>query len=398
MKKCIAFVLLCCVGLPAFTEIFRFKYWEDEKYKIVTTVSEKVYINGSFSHQADILNKISIHVADVDNGSGLLQATFQTSERASGSTEVYQWSQEYTSIFWRDEFGAFDIEPHYYMPVVRDVPSFPEHDIKPKQTWSAEGSEAHDFRNNFQISEPFTFPIYVTYTYTGKEQQDGKTLDVISIKYSVFHRTDTVSAGNQLYPTRISGYSHQVLYWDNALGRPRSYDEQFEFILDLSTGDSVMYKGTAHGDVFPSPHMDREQEADNIREKLSQEGVKDANVSTNEEGVTITLENIQFLPDSAILRAQEKGKLKTIAKILTEYPERDILVEGHTALAGTPQGRQELSEERAKAVADYLLSLGVRDAEHIITRGMAAREPIADNATEEGMRKNRRVEITILEN
>jgi outer membrane protein OmpA-like peptidoglycan-associated protein len=398
MKKIPILLLLILVALPGFSEVFRFEYWKDEKYKIVTTVDEKVYINGTFSHQADILNKISIRVSDVDEGSGLLQATFQTSERAAGSSEVYQWSQDYTSIFWRDEYGRYDIEPRYYMPVVRNVPTFPERDIQPKQTWSAQGSEAHDFRKNFNIAEPYTFPIYVTYTYTGKESREGRTLDVISIKYSVFHRTAQIPPGSSLFPVRISGYSEQVLYWDNKLGRPRGYDEQFEFVIDLSTGDNVTYKGTAHGDVIPSPHLDREEEAEKIREKLSEKGVENTDVGANEEGVTITLENIQFLPDSAILREEEKEKLGTIAEILMEYPERDILVEGHTALAGTPQGRQQLSEERARAVADYLLSLGVKEAEHLITRGMAAREPIAENTTAAGMRKNRRVEITILEN
>jgi outer membrane protein OmpA-like peptidoglycan-associated protein len=57
-----------------------------------------------------------------------------------------------------------------------------------------------------------------------------------------------------------------------------------------------------------------------------------------------------------------------------------------------------LSERRARAAANFLLSIGARKAAQVTVRGMGAGSPVGDNSTEEGMRKNRRVEITILEN
>jgi len=87
-----------------------------------------------------------------------------------------------------------------------------------------------------------------------------------------------------------------------------------------------------------------------------------------------------------------------IAEILKRYPDRDILVGGHTALAGTAEGRQKLSEERAAAVAEYLIDRGARTDTQIVVRGYGAEKPLADNSTEAGREKNRRVEITILEN
>lgn len=75
------------------------------------------------------------------------------------------------------------------------------------------------------------------------------------------------------------------------------------------------------------------------------------------------------------------------------------MVSGHTALAGgTDQSRMELSSERAGAVAAYLLKNKVRTRERVMVRGFGSNKPIADNRTEDGKRKNRRVEITILEN
>ncbi|MFW5769781.1 MAG: OmpA family protein, partial [Spirochaetota bacterium] len=158
------------------------------------------------------------------------------------------------------------------------------------------------------------------------------------------------------------------------------------------------YIGTAEAEVIESEKLDRGKAAADIRRRLEEEGY-DTGVTETEKGVTITLENIQFLPDSSVLIESEQKKLTLIADILRkEYPERDLLITGHTALAGTPEGRQTLSERRAAAVANFFLSLGVRDEEEMITQGMGAREPVADNSTERGMRRNRRVEITILEN
>jgi outer membrane protein OmpA-like peptidoglycan-associated protein len=117
-----------------------------------------------------------------------------------------------------------------------------------------------------------------------------------------------------------------------------------------------------------------------------------------DEGITISLENIQFQPDSAVLLAVEKEKLDKIGEILEGFADRDILVGGHTALAGSAAGRMKLSQERAGAVADYLISRGVRTASHVVVRGYGAERPVADNRTAEGMRRNRRVEITLLEN
>jgi len=144
--------------------------------------------------------------------------------------------------------------------------------------------------------------------------------------------------------------------------------------------------------------LDRERLANEITGEINRLAIPDVNVRTVDEGVSISLEDIGFYPDSDVLLPGELAKLDKIAEILKRYPERDILVGGHTALAGTSEGRMKLSTDRAKAVTDYLLSKNVRTADRIVIRGYGAQKPVADNSTEEGRRKNRRVEITILEN
>ncbi len=390
------FILISILTL--YSETFKFSYSVDDRYRILSKVDEHVYVNGEYSHRADILNKITVHVTDADEQGGHISSVFQTSERSSGSTGVYQWATDYDSEFIRDEFGKYTIAPEYYMPVVRDVPVFPDRDLQPGDTWTWKGEEVHDFRKNFGIPDAFHIPIYVNYTYLGKGLYDGIEYDRFSVKYNIFFRPSVPSGANGLYPARISGSSDQVVYWDAALGRPQAYKESFEFAFDLSNGESVEYTGISEAYIIDSPKMDKKAVAEGIQKTIDDKGLADTDVEVSDEGVKITLSNIQFSPNSSRLLDKEKIKLDQIAEILCEYPDRDILVEGHTAMAGTASGRQKLSEDRARAVADYLLSIGCKKEEQVIMRGYGAERPVADNSTEAGMQKNRRVEITILEN
>jgi outer membrane protein OmpA-like peptidoglycan-associated protein len=142
---------------------------------------------------------------------------------------------------------------------------------------------------------------------------------------------------------------------------------------------------------------EREILADEIRVDLEERGVEDTSVRADEAGITIALSNIQFMADSTALTASERTKIIQIGEILSRYPRRKIAVEGHTALAGSEEGRRRISTERAQAVADFLVSFNVRRREDITVRGWGAERPIADNANPEGQALNRRVEIIILD-
>jgi len=140
----------------------------------------------------------------------------------------------------------------------------------------------------------------------------------------------------------------------------------------------------------------RDLTAEEITAQLKELKVENASVRVTEEGVTISLSNIQFLANSVELPEKEKSEIAEIARILKSIPGRKILISGHTALAGTEQDRLRTSRERAQAVADYLVLLGARKADEIIVKGYGSERAIADNSTPEGMALNRRVEITLL--
>jgi len=384
-------------------DFFEYRHIPGARYRILSVIDEAVLVNGVLSHRAEILNRIAVEVVDVQDGKGQLKATFQTSERliydSFGGTQSatgFEWAREYESEFERDRLGYLTIDPRYYMPVVRNVPVFPDRELQLLDRWSAEGHEVHDFRDAFGIEEPYRIPFTANYQYIGEREWKENTYPAFSVEYRIASRPPAVRG--RIFPTRITGDFAQIVYWDHEHGQPVAYEETFRIIFEMSDRRTIEFRGRAHAEFIESEYMDKEQIASNIIDEINRLEIPDVNVRVVEEGISISLEDIGFYPDSAIMLPGELEKLDIIANILLLYPDRDIMVGGHTALAGTAEGRMRLSIERARAVADYLLSKNVRTADRVIIRGYGAEMPIADNRTQEGMRRNRRVEITLLEN
>lgn len=393
------FALFFIIGnLFVCAEEFRFKYSQGDSYRILSTVQEDVIVNRQFDHHAEIVNRISVDVTKVEGNKAEHSAVFMTSESSTGLYDrQFTWGEEYHSVFLRDEKGIYTIGDEYFMPVVRDVPVFPDEPVEPGDTWTAEGHEAHDMRRTFGVEKPFKVPFSARYTYVGPVQEEGKTLHLIDVKYNLYYASPKPQQAGVLdYPAVTMGYSHQSVYWDNEKGAISHYNEDFRIIVETARGNVFEFVGTAQAEVtdFVSRATDRLADVQHTIEEL---GIENTQVRADEDGLTISIENIQFKPDSAVLLESEKVKLQKLAEILRQFPDNDLLVTGHTALAGTASARQKLSVERAQAVASYLTELGVKDAYHIFTQGFGAERPVASNSTEEGKARNRRVEITVLD-
>ena len=113
-------------------------------------------------------------------------------------------------------------------------------------------------------------------------------------------------------------------------------------------------------------------------------------------GLSITLHNLHFEPNTAVILPEDRPLLDEIAAVLSDIPSRTVVVRGHTADVGRPAEQDALSEERAKTVADELSTRGTAPG-RLIFEGVGAAEPLDSNDTEEGRRRNRRVELLIVE-
>ena len=115
-----------------------------------------------------------------------------------------------------------------------------------------------------------------------------------------------------------------------------------------------------------------------------------------ERGATMRMEDsVLFATDSAELRPGAAAKLETLAAYLRENPGVRVAIEGHTDSRGTDAHNEALSLRRADAVRAAFDAMGVTRARFQV-RGMGESQPIASNDTPQGMRQNRRVEVTLL--
>ena len=101
---------------------------------------------------------------------------------------------------------------------------------------------------------------------------------------------------------------------------------------------------------------------------------------------------ITFDVGKATIKPESMGEINRIVQLMTENPDLKFSVEGHTDSTGNPASNQTLSEQRSQAIVDKLVELGIAK-DRLTAVGKGQNSPIADNNTDEGRAKNRRVEF-----
>ena len=138
-------------------------------------------------------------------------------------------------------------------------------------------------------------------------------------------------------------------------------------------------------------YMDK-QEAAMRKQMAATEGVS---IKRTQDNLDVNFKSdLLFDSNSFVLKGGAMDDLGKFAKVLTDYPQTTIVVTGHTDSTGSAARNQRLSEQRAEAVKNVLVSEGVAPA-RATTVGLGQGKPVADNKTEAGRAKNRRVDITI---
>lgn len=105
---------------------------------------------------------------------------------------------------------------------------------------------------------------------------------------------------------------------------------------------------------------------------------------------------VAFEPGSVSLTDDSKTSLAELVQLLRAYPQFRIRVAGHTDNTGRPEVNLRISKQRAQAVANYLLQRSV-GRDQVIAQGYGATRPIANNESEAGRARNRRIEINFID-
>ncbi len=123
--------------------------------------------------------------------------------------------------------------------------------------------------------------------------------------------------------------------------------------------------------------------------------VSDLKAKQTERGIVLTMGDVLFATAQSTLFPGGIRSVQKLAGFLKKYPERQVLIEGHTDSVGSEEYNLGLSEKRADAVREELVRQGI-SPERIFTRGYGKKYPEASNDTPVGRQQNRRVEVIIL--
>jgi len=161
------------------------------------------------------------------------------------------------------------------------------------------------------------------------------------------------------------------------------------YTVMLPSGKNYGMTVNAEGYMFHSENFEIPADA-TLSEK-----VIDVQLLPFDPGSKIVLRNVFFDTGKYILRPESYTELNKLAQVFTLYPTLVIEISGHTDNVGTASKNKLLSLNRAKAVVDYLISVGV-PATKLVAVGYGSEQPVADNTTKEGKQLNRRVEAKVL--
>lgn len=175
------------------------------------------------------------------------------------------------------------------------------------------------------------------------------------------------------------------------IGKYTSNSATGKYVVILPAGKNYAVNVEAKGYLFYSKNINipKMQDFKEIDDLLCLELI---NV-----GTTIVLNNVFFDVDKATLRNESETELGKLYDILLKNPHIKIEVDGHTDSDGDAEHNMKLSDSRAHAVKDYLISKGIA-ADRIMYKGFGETMPVVDNLTPENKQLNRRTEIKILEN
>ena len=153
---------------------------------------------------------------------------------------------------------------------------------------------------------------------------------------------------------------------------------------------------TAEADVARQQAANAQASAEQDKASLAalQAQMDELHAKKTARGMVITLGDVLFDSGKATLKSGGERDVQRLADFMQRYPERKVLIEGYTDSTGGSSYNQTLSEQRASAVSNALINLGV-SADRVSTKGYGKAYPVASNNNVAGRQLNRRVEIVL---
>ena len=188
------------------------------------------------------------------------------------------------------------------------------------------------------------------------------------------------------------GLPSSVILTDLSTGRVISdlqTDETGNYLITLPKGKDYAFNVNRRGYLFYSENFPLGKEQGDTAFHI------DIPLQPIEANAAIVLKNIFFDPNQYEIKPQSGVELNEVVQLMKDNPTLQIQINGHTDNSGKPADNKTLSENRAKAVTNYLIAKGIAPA-RLLSKGFGDTQPVADNATPEGRAKNRRTELFVV--
>jgi len=167
------------------------------------------------------------------------------------------------------------------------------------------------------------------------------------------------------------------------------YAEDQRAAFDADRDRARLAARTREADAARTDANEARVDADELQRQIDA-----MHAEATDRGLVLTLGDVLFTSGQADLKVGATSNLNKLVVFLNKYPERNIMIVGHTDNQGSDAYNMDLSQRRADSVRVYLTELGI-ESQRIAAQGMGEQQPVGDNASESGRMQNRRVEVII---
>jgi outer membrane protein OmpA-like peptidoglycan-associated protein len=233
--------------------------------------------------------------------------------------------------------------------------------------------------------------------YFSKGTRGEKTNDIYSLNLPMSMRPGMVATISGKLTNKANQAVEAEIVWEDletgkVMGRSKADPKTGNYFVVLPLGKMYGYYVEKYGYYPMSDNVDLRKNLTPV--KIQKDIVMLAIQDMIDQGIAVPITNLFFNTNESVILPYSIPELKRVAAII-KSKNLKVEISGHTDNVGDAKKNQTLSENRAAAVKDFLIKEGF-DASMLSTKGYGATKPVADNKTEIGRAKNRRVELRIV--
>jgi outer membrane protein OmpA-like peptidoglycan-associated protein len=245
-----------------------------------------------------------------------------------------------------------------------------------------------DLRNATDIDQNKKGDRKMEITFARQAVQRSEDARLVTLRKQAAERQ--LNADNAKRDAEAQAQQSQLQAQQSQLEAERARAAQAEADADRARAEAAATEAQARAAAANKSATD----ANAVRERLRSQLNSVLATSESARGLIVNMSDVLFDTGRYTLKTNTQISLAKVAGILQAYPGLKLQVEGYTDSVGGDQYNQKLSENRADAVRDFLVTQGVQ-TDNISATGYGKAKPVADNATAQGRAQNRRVNLVV---